>query len=502
MKRFCLIISILVPFLAMAQTGSDLFDFSSIYYQGTAKSAAMGNAMGAVGSDFSAITINPAGLGMFRKSTFVFTPEFYTISTNSDYKNGSGNDWSFKVPMNNIGLTWTQEFNNSELKSVSFALGVNRLNNYAYSSFVNGNNMNTSLIDAYINELYQNGIYDSYALEDYDPNNIFQLWDTYLLDFYADDIIDSDVPQGGLNQQYGVNKRGASREFGFAAGFNFNEMFFLGASVNIPYFDKTVTRDYKETNLNNSEFFKNWEQEEVTKNSGAGINAKIGAIIYPVQWLRLGAAFHTPSIYKVEESWYTDTRSQFGYDPLDPDRSGAHSHLSPTGTYSYTVTTPYRLNASAALIFGNFGMITADYEYIDYSKMRATSFDENFSKLNNYISKTYNSTSNIRLGTEWRWHSMAVRAGYAFYGSPFGFNKTDLRTNSYSCGFGYTHHRFTIDAAYVFSKRNNSYQLYEQYSKYPAEYQNDNGEFVYDDTKAKETTNINQVVISFKFRLD
>ena len=493
MKKFLLTITILAPIFLMAQTDSDLFDFSSVYYQGTAKSAAMGNAMGAVGSDFSAISINPAGLGLFRKSTFVFTPEFYAISTDSDYKGSYGSDRAFKVPMNNIGLTWTQDFNGSSLKSVSFALGVNKLNNYTFQSYVNGDNQNTSLIDAYIEELYQNGIFNDYALEDYSPNGIFPLWETYLLDFYDDNTIDSDVPQGGLNQQFGVSKRGSSREFNLAAGFNFNEKVFLGASVNIPYFDKTVKKDYKETNLYSGSF-RNWEQEEIVKNSGVGINAKLGAIVYPAKWLRLGAAFHTPTIYKVDESWGTETWSSFN--------NAAHHYISPTGTYSYTVTTPYRLNASAAFIFGNYGMITADYEFVDYSKMRASSYDYNYSSFNNYIRKTYSTTSNVRFGTEWRWQTMAFRAGYAFYGSPFGIDKSDYRMDSYSCGFGFTYHIFTLDLAYVFSQRHNSYQLYEQYSEYPAYYQNQSGDWLTDDTKVKETTNINQVVISFKFRLD
>lgn len=494
MKKIFLIITILAPMFLMAQSDGDMFDLSSVYYQGTAKSAAMGNAMGAVGGDFSAITINPAGLGMFRKSSFVFTPEFYAISTESTYKGDNGSDRAFRLPMNNIGLTWTQDFNGNALKSVSFALGINKLNNYWFNSYVNGNNPNTSLIDAYIEQLYQNGIYDDYALEDYSPNGIFPLWETYLLDFYEGGIIDSEVPQGGLNQQYGISKRGASREFSFAAGFNINEKLFLGASVNIPYFDKTLTKDYKETNLDKNGAFRNWSQNEVVKNSGAGINAKLGAIVYPVRWLRVGAAFHTPSLYKVEESWYTETYSSF----ID----GTHNYISPTGTYTYTVTTPYRLNASAALIFGNFGMITADYEFVDYSKMSASSYDYNYSNFNKYIRNTYKSTSNIRVGTEWRWQTMAFRAGYAFYGSPLGFNETDYQTNSYSLGWGFTYHRFTLDAAYVFSQRQNSYNLYEQYSEYPAFYQNQTGEWVADDTKVKETTNINQVVISFKFRLD
>lgn len=494
MKKAFLTIIILAPLFAWAQTDGDLYDFSSIYYQGTAKSAAMGNAMGAVGSDFSAITINPAGLGLYRKSTFLFTPEFYSISTESEYKNGRGSDRSFKVPFNNFGITWTQEFNSGALKSVSFSLGVNRLNNYAYSSYVNGDNPYTSLIDAYLTEISDNGIYTHHDLEDYSPNSLFPLLETCLLDFLEDSTCVTTVPAGGLNQQYGVCKRGSSREFSLAAGFNLDEKVFLGVSLNVPYFNKSVTKDYKETNLNSGDTFKNWAQEENIKNSGTGINAKFGVIVYPVKWLRLGAAFHTPTVYKVMESWFTDTRSSF--------RNNAYNYSSPIGEYTYNVTTPYRLNASAAFIFGNFGMITADYEFIDYRKMRASSYNFNYSSFNNYIRDIYSNTSNIRIGTEWRWLNYAFRAGYAFYGSPYGLDRTELRTNSYSCGLGYTYHRFTIDAAYVFSQRHNDYDLYSQYSAYPAYYVDSSDKLVIDETKIKETTNINQVVISFKFRLD
>lgn len=481
--------------LVWAQAEDDVFEFSSINYAGTAKSAAMGNAMGAVGSDFSAIAINPAGLGLIRKATFVYTPSFFSISSESKYQGNNGSDRAFKLPSNNIGLTWTTDINDGSLKTVSFALGINRLNNYAYASYVNGNNMHTSLVDAYITELYIKHISDDNALKNYAENSIFPLWDTYLLNFYEDGSIDSPIPQGGLNQQYGISQNGNSKEFTFASGFNFNDKTFLGVSVNIPYFSKSSTTEYKEINLNNwNTPFRNWTYEEKVKTTGTGISAKIGAIVFPAKWIRLGVALHTPSIYKVDESWSTNTRAVFA--------DSINESPSLTSTYSYTLSTPLRLNASAAFIFGNFGMISADYEYIDYSKIRVSSYDFNYSSFNDYIRGYYKATSNIRIGTEWRWQRLAFRAGYAFYGSPFGFDKKELRTNSYSCGLGYTYHRFTLDLAYVLSQRTNEYNLYSKYSYYPAYYQDANGNFVTDETKVKETTTTNQVVVSFKFRLD
>ena len=494
MKKLFLIIAILVPFITMAQDDSDMFDFSSIYYQGTAKSAAMGNAMGAVGSDFSAIAINPAGLGLFRKASFVYTPSFYSISTESVYQGSNNFDRDFKLHSNNIGLTWTQDINDGTLNTVSFALGINKLNNYAFESFASGDNMHTSLIDAYATELKENGITSPSALENFSPNLMYPLYQTYIIDTLTPEGCYTFVPAGNINQEYGVSKRGTSKEFMFASGFNFNEKVFLGVSVGIPYIDRKVTKDYKESNLASNETFKNWNQTEYVSSSGCGINAKVGAIVYPARWIRLGVSASTPYLYKVTESWNTETYSSFN--------SGAFSYTSPTGTYTYTVTTPYRLNASAAFIFGNYGMITGDYEFVDYSRMRASSSDFNYRNLNNFIKDNYSATSNIRIGTEWRWQTLAFRAGYALYGSPFGFGKEDLKTTSYSCGFGYTYHRFTLDAAYVLSQRKNSYDLYSQYTTWPAYYLASNNEKVADETEIKETTNINQVVISLKFRLD
>lgn len=494
MKRLFLIITILVPFFAMAQEASDLYDFSSINYQGTAKAAAMGNAMGAVGSDFSAIAINPAGLGLFRKASFIYTPSFYAISNESNYQGSRNSDRDFKLHSNNIGLTWTQDINDGSLKTVSFAIGINKLNNYASNSYVEGKNTNSSLVYAYGTELDENGITSPNGLENYSPNLLFPLYQTYIIDTITPEGCYTWVTPGNINQEYGVTKRGTSKEFTFASGFNFNEKVFMGVSIGIPYFERKMTREYKESNLNYGDTFKNWSQTEHVTNSGWGINAKIGAIVYPARWVRLGASFSTPYLYKVEESWDTETNSSLSF--------GSFSYTSPTGTYSYTVTTPFRFNASAALIFGNYGMITGDYEYVDYSKMRASSFDYNYNNLNNFIKDNYGATSNFRIGTEWRWQTLAFRAGYAFYGSPYGFGKKDLQTSSYSLGFGYTYHNFTIDAAYVLSHRNNSYDLYSQYTTYPAYYENASGEVVADETKVKETTSINQMVISLKFRLD
>lgn len=484
MRRSILLIAmVVVPLLMKAQDAMDLYDFSSTLYQGTAKSAAMGNAIGAVGQDFTGIAINPASLGLFRKSTLVITPGINISSSNSEYKGSNGNDRAIRAALNNIGLTWTSQINDGALKTVSFALGMNRTNNYTYNSFVTGNNYEKSLVDAYFAEMTANNINSANELYDFSPNGIYPLWETYVIDSVGPgNYYTTYVPEGGLNQQRGVVKRGNSHEISFAAGFNFEDRWYLGVGINAPHFIRTMTIDYKETNLS-YDYFRNWSQRENSQSSGWGINAKLGVIVFPARWIRVGATFHTPTIYRVNESWYTDTYSQFS--------DGSYSFLSPTGSYFYTLTTPYKLGGNVAFIFGNYGMITADYEFVDFSTIRISASDYNYSSLNEDMKDRFSATSNIRIGTEWRYQNLCFRAGYALYGSPYGFSKSDLRTNTYSCGIGYTYHNFTLDAAYVYGRRTNNYELYKEYSLYEV-----------DETNVKETTNLNQVVVSLKFRLE
>ena len=47
----------------------------------------MGGAFGSMGGDFSAITVNPAGSGIYRSSEFVFSGGYNTSITESSYLN-------------------------------------------------------------------------------------------------------------------------------------------------------------------------------------------------------------------------------------------------------------------------------------------------------------------------------------------------------------------------------------------------------------------------------
>ena len=126
---------------------------------------AMGNAMGAVGQDFSSISINPAGLGLFRKPTFTFTPTINTTYTTSELNGSKVSDSKAKLSVNNVGYVGIdKDYDNV----VNCAFGMNRTNNFTNKIFVDGYNDSNSLIDAYFAELIDNKIYNRKDLEESD----------------------------------------------------------------------------------------------------------------------------------------------------------------------------------------------------------------------------------------------------------------------------------------------------------------------------------------------
>lgn len=474
---------------AKAQGLSDVYDFSQSTYQGTAKSAAMGNAMGAVGQDFSSISINPAGLGLFRHSTLVFTPGLYLSNSKSEYNGSPSITNDIRMPINDVGVVLTFP-KSGLLKSVNFAFGMNRTNNYTRETYASGNNYSNSLIDAYMDEITEYGIHNENDLESFSPNVMYPLWECYLLDFSDSGEVSTIVPQGNLNQQRGVLKRGYIDELSLSLGFNFDDKWFLGASLDIPRLDRRLTSDYKETNLRGGDFIA-WMQEEYIGTYGWGVGAKLGVIGFPAKWLRIGVSFQTPTLYNLEENWKTKTTSQ-----LRNTNHNNNEYNTLTSSYTYKLTTPMRFDASAAFILSNRAMLSFDYELVNYKNAYLSCRDYDYADLNNLITNTFKISSNFRAGGEYRIKNVCLRAGYALYGSPLGLGEKEYRTSNYSAGIGYTVRSFTFDVAYVFSQMKNSYYIYSPYSTYIPEGSDVEASTVH------ETDNVHQLLFSFKFRLD
>src|SRR5690606_31985648 len=109
--------------------------------------------------------------------------------------------------------------------------------------------------------------------------------------------------------------------------------------------------------------FKSFSLHDYVKTTGAGFNFKMGMIYKVRDWVRVGVAFHTPTIYAMSDDYESSMKSEM--------KDGTtFSQSTPYGEYNYVLTTPYRMISSLAFVLGSHGVINADYELIDYTTAR------------------------------------------------------------------------------------------------------------------------------------
>jgi len=229
----------------------------------------------------------------------------------------------------------------------------------------------------------------------------------------------------------------------------------VGASLSILdlYYRESVTVSEWDAN-NNIPYFENYDFNSFLRTSGYGQSFKFGIIYKPVNQVRLGVSLSTPSFYKVHDSFSTTMKSYVIYE----DGTGNYNESSPYSEYDYRIETPMRTTFSGAFIVGKKGLLSVDYELLNYgnAKLRRGGDGYNFVNENMDIKEAYKTVGNLRIGGEWRLtEPFSIRAGYQY--QPSAFNATafgnsqpnaDANTMVYSTGIGYRVGAMFFDVAY------------------------------------------------------
>lgn len=428
--------------------------FSTNNYLGTARFTGMSGAFGALGGDFSSIAINPAGLGVYRNTELMFSPGLIYDQTSSSYLNNVTDDNKYRLGINNIGMVLSYDLEDSDTRWVNanFAVGYNKLNNFNQDILFSGNN-NESIMEYFVNNANDAG-----SVNNLDGMYERLLYDTYLMDYdtisnefwsqVTDEkwYIDS-TNSFNMNKQKLIQTTGSAGEFTFAFGANYAHKLYVGVSIGISSIRYSEFTSHYEYEDNESDIydFAAMEFQENVNTSGTGFSLKLGAIYKPIESVRIGAAFHLPTFYKLEEDFYTRVNAYYDNGDYLWQKSG-------TQTYKYDLTTPLRAMGSVGFQIGKIGLVDFDYEYVDYSTMK---MDDDFNSQgvmadNNYIKSAFEKTHNIRSGVEFRTGVIYYRAGFAYSTSPFkeGTDNKSFDRTSYSAGLGYRESNFFFDFAF------------------------------------------------------
>lgn len=451
---------------AAAQNELDALNLSREEVTGSARTVAMGGAFTALGGDFSAIEINPAGIGVLRSNEFSITPAYHTNISNSLYYNQTSIDSKSNFNIGSVGIVGVKNINGvGKWRSSSIAFGMNRSLSFHRAYNFKSNNAPSSLIDSYQNTLIQNGL----GPEDLDVINqpfgfdIALAWNNYLLDypiFQSDSVFYNATGVLPINQSYSVTKSGSKRETFLAFGGNYDDKLYVGGSVrfsrinynNDYIISESIDPSDTTTTLNEYSF---GFSENI---SGLGVGLNLGVIYRPTNQLRVGASLKTPTVYSLNIEYESENTAIF--DDFDPFYSE-----SPTGDYDFRLTSPLQTSFGVAYVFGKHGLISADVEYVNYTgiRMQGISDSYSFSSEEDAIKTFLTPTVNLKFGGEYRiTQFVSARAGYAQYGNPYNNSADNFGGfNLYSLGFGYRNDEYFLDASYQLKNSENKEYIYD-----------------------------------------
>ena len=483
MKKYIFIFIALSGFFITvnAQNEVDALRYSQTFQNASARSLSMGGAFGALGGDLSALSTNPAGLGIYQRAELSFTPGYYYGNTESDFLNSKTSDSNNKMHFQSYGIVFplVKKSNNLLWNSINFGFSYNRIRDFNNNVYMEGINNSSSMVNEFV---YTANQYDG----DFDLFSDGLAWETYLIDFneetgkYFGDFEDGS-PYGQM-QKKSISTRGSLGEYTFSIGGKFNKYLYLGASFSLQSLTYFEDSKYSEDDIDNRiDIFNYFDYNYSQETTGNGYNFKFGAIARPLDWIRVGLSVHTPTFLKFKDYWSYSMETS-----VDLEGSPFYDEASGENDSYQKLTTPFKTTGSLALIVKKTGIISIDYEYVDYSTMRfgdGSSYDYFYTEENKAIKDMYRATGNLRIGGELRLGSLCLRAGYGLYGSPYKTSEInkDAFFTSISAGIGFRSNNFFLDFVIV------NRQIEENY-------------FLYYENEAKLNSSSNRILATFGFR--
>jgi len=476
-QRYIALFVLVLPLVGSAQNEIDALRYSYREPFGSARFMAMGGAFGALGGDLGSLAWNPAGLGVYRRNDFGVSLAISGYNTDALYNDQRVSDSKFDLHVPNIGLAVAHRNEDPDWTFINYGIGFNKVLNFNRRYTVRGDVMNNTLLNVFANQA--NGVPFDDVVTAF-PFGAGLAWETFLLDPIdgTTDQYETAIPFGRATQEMIVETSGHMSETLFGMGANYRDWLYLGASVGLTSARFTQSLTYREFDLEPELELDQFTLTDDLVIGGNGWNLKLGAIARVTNWLRLGAAWHSRTTLRLNDVWDTRMTSRF--------KDGDRINFDGRGAFDYRISVPSRVILSSAFMLGRDGIISADYERVNYrdAELRPASFAPNgydFASENNAVNTLFRSTHNVRVGAEYRIAQVyRARAGFVFQQNPYTQGATMFNTNrmTYSLGGGFRNKKYYAEFAYMLRFANEEFYLYDPALVNATELIGRKGEFV------------------------
>ncbi len=496
---------VLFSFNVFAQTyAEEALFFSRLNPAGSARIQAMGGAQVALGGDYSSAYSNPAGLGFFNRSEATLSLGINSYSSTSSYLGSSTTDSKSNFNIPGFSLVLHTDKHKGKLVSGNFAISFTRTNNFNQNYTYQGTNSSSSIIDYFIQQassyaqppgqLFYPGDINNPPGDGY--NSLPRLaYNTYLIGpnsektlnadstYYHSYPLDNRTQTGpvAIKQSERIQNSGAQNQWNIAYGINLNDFFYLGAGLGVPTINYQSQKVYSESfplgSLPAGGNLTGFELDENLHVTGTGINATIGAIVKPKDFVQFGLSISTPTYYPTLSENYNATLTSVwnNYNFVDVTHQSKSGNLNGglrdsiyfQTPFLYSLTTPWRIKAGATFFIQKRGLITAEVEKVNFSKSQFGSNSNtpsDFSGDNGEIKNLFHNVFNFRVGGEYRFSNFRARLGYNYMPNPYSTsqNNIDNTVTSISAGLGYRSKKYFVDLGFIQTSWSSSYLPYSR----------------------------------------
>ena len=360
MKKILLIL-LLAYSLSPIAYSQDVQRFAERSTIGTARYVGMGGAMTAIGGDPSAAMVNPAGLGMYRRSEISVSIDETIDNTQQVGSNDTYQRTRFAAPQISAIWAWGNSQKQRGLVYNNFMFSLNRLANFNRDIVVKGAGM--GMVPTICNITNDEGGVSEEFLVNKPWDDVEIGWLSILgYEAYLIDPIENnkwkpavDFTDGSLS----ISETGTSDQYTLSWAGNISNQWYIGVGVNIPTINYTKHTSLREENKQNSS---SAELKSMFHVSGVGVSGSFGLIYRPIQALRIGASLQTPTILSLSRQSTGDMYSTIAgqkYEVLTPE----------SGVMDIDIASPLRTSVSVAGQLGKIGLIAVQYDYAHSNEM-------------------------------------------------------------------------------------------------------------------------------------
>lgn len=359
MKKILLIL-LLAYSLSPIAYSQDVQRFAERSTIGTARYVGIGGAMTAIGGDPSAAMVNPAGLGLYRRSEISVSIDETIDNTQQVGSNDTYQRTRFAAPQISAIWAWGNSQKQRGLVYNNFMFSLNRLANFNRDIVVKGAGM--GMVPTICNITNEGGVSEEFLVnKPWDDVEIGWLsilgYEAYLIDPIENNKWKPavDFTDGSLS----ISETGTSDQYTLSWAGNISNQWYIGIGLNIPTITYTKHTSLREENKQNSS---SAELKSMFHVSGVGVSGSFGLIYRPIQALRIGASLQTPTILSLSRQSTGDMYSTIAgqkYEVLTPE----------SGVMDIDIASPLRTSVSVAGQMGKIGLIAVQYDYAHSNEM-------------------------------------------------------------------------------------------------------------------------------------